>query len=564
MLIRTVMSLGLIICLINGVFAAEVTFTSSNLPIIFIDTGGQSIRDGRRTVAEMGVIDNGSGERNYVSDSKNNYSGQIAIELRGSSSLQFPKKQYRFETQDTSGNNLNVSLLDMPDENDWILYAPFSDRSLMRNVLAYKLANDLGEYAPRTRFVELVLNEEYMGVYVLMEKIKRDRNRINIAEMDTLDNTGDALTGGYIIKVDKTAGETNSGWTSIYPPYEGTNSKTYYQYHYPRPADITDAQKEYIRDYFNGFEELMASSGYQHPDTGYARYLNTDSFIDYIIVNEVSKNVDGYRLSAFMYKDRDSRNGKLTMGPVWDYNLAFGNADYYTAYNPAGFILEYFLNDEEFHQSDQFQVPFWWRQLMNDPLFKNRLYKRYWELRQQELDVGRILTYINSTANLLEEAQQRNFQKWEIFGMYVWPNAYIGVNYEDEMDYLKSWIQDRIEWLDDNIYQIYTGIEHAQPGIIPGKFTLGQNYPNPFNSGTVIQYTIIGANNYSPLQIDLSIYNLLGQKVATLVNKEQAAGSYQVHWDGKDQFNKSVPSGVYIYRLQTNNYSSCKKMLYIQ
>lgn len=564
MLIRTVMSLGLIICLINGVFAAEVTFTSSNLPIIFIDTGGQSIRDGRRTVAEMGVIDNGSGERNYVSDSKNNYSGQIAIELRGSSSLQFPKKQYRFETQDTSGNNLNISLLGMPDENDWILYAPFSDRSLMRNVLAYKLANDLGEYAPRTRFVELVLNEEYMGVYVLMEKIKRDRNRINIAEMDTLDNTGDALTGGYIIKVDKTAGETNSGWTSIYPPYEGTNSKTYYQYHYPRPADITDAQKEYIRDYFNGFEELMASSGYQHPDTGYARYLNTDSFIDYIIVNEVSKNVDGYRLSAFMYKDRDSRNGKLTMGPVWDYNLAFGNADYYTAYNPAGFILEYFLNDEEFHQSDQFQVPFWWRQLMNDPLFKNRLYKRYWELRQQELDVGRILTYINSTANLLEEAQQRNFQKWEIFGMYVWPNAYIGVNYEDEMDYLKSWIQDRIEWLDDNIYQIYTGIEHAQPGIIPGKFTLGQNYPNPFNSGTVIQYTIIGANNYSPLQIDLSIYNLLGQKVATLVNKEQAAGSYQVHWDGKDQFNKSVPSGVYIYRLQTNNYSSSKKMLYIQ
>jgi len=278
-----------------------------------------------------------------------------------------------------------------------------------------------------------------------------------------------------------------------------------------------------------------------------------------VILNEVCKNVDGYRLSAFMYKDRDSRDGRLTMGPLWDFNLAFGNADYYTAYDPYGIILEYFLYDEDFHNQDSFQVPFWWRQLWNDPQFKNRIYQRWWQLRQDVLDVENILNYINSTVNLLDEAQERNFQQWEIFGMYVWPNAFIGMNYQEEIDYLKEWIQERIQWIDDSIFRIYNGTEPMQTSPLPQRFILGQNYPNPFNSHTIIP--IILAKK-SRIQID--IFNVLGQKVRSLIDEERGAGSYIIQWDGTDQFNNSLPSGVYIYRLHTDKNSISKKMLYLQ
>lgn len=217
---------------------SEVEFTSSNLPVIIIDTHGQTIVDPVRIVADMGIIYNGSGERNYITDPFNDYNGRIAIELRGSASLWYPKKQYRFETQDSSGNDLNVSLLSLPRENDWIFYGPYDDQSLIRNVLAYKLSTDLGRYTSRTRFCELILNGDYQGLYVLIEKIKRDRNRVNISQMDSLDTMGDSLTGGYIIKIDKWKGENVDGWQS--------SKGTYYQYHYPKADQIVPEQKTYI------------------------------------------------------------------------------------------------------------------------------------------------------------------------------------------------------------------------------------------------------------------------------------------------------------------------------
>ena len=178
-------------------------FSSSNLPIIFIDTDGQQIIDDERITANMGIIYNGAETRNNISDTFNEYNGNIAIELRGSMALLFPKKSYRFETHNDQGEDLNVSLLDMPSENDWILYAPFVDLSMIRNVLVYDISNDIGRYASRTRLCELVLNGNYQGVYVLMEKIKRDNNRVDIAAMNENDTAGDSLTGGYIIKIDK-------------------------------------------------------------------------------------------------------------------------------------------------------------------------------------------------------------------------------------------------------------------------------------------------------------------------------------------------------------------------
>jgi hypothetical protein len=282
---------------------ATMTFTSSNLPIVIIDTFGQSIKDEYRIQADMKIINNGEGQRNYLTDVPNNYDGWIDIELRGSASLTYPKKQYRFETQDASSNNLNVSLMGMPEENDWILYGPYDDQSLIRNVLAYKLSNEIGRYASRTRFCELVLNNDYRGLYVLMEKIKRDKNRVAISSLDSLDVTGDAVTGGYIIKFDKEKGENVGGWWS--------NRGIFYQYHYPKADEIVSAQNNYIRDFMNQFEAAMTRPNISDSSVGYPKYIDVESFVDHFILCEYCKNIDAYRISNYMVKDRDSRGGKL-------------------------------------------------------------------------------------------------------------------------------------------------------------------------------------------------------------------------------------------------------------
>ena len=171
----------------------------------------------------MGIIDNGFGNINSVNDAFNDYNGKISIEYRGSSSQSFPKKPYALETQDSIGNNNNVSLLGMPVENDWILYAPYTDKSLMRNFLTFDLGRKMRNYSPRTVYCELVVNGDYKGIYILMEKIKRDNDRVDIAKLDSNDVAGDSLTGGYIIKVDKYTGTGGLDWLSDFPNIGGNN-----------------------------------------------------------------------------------------------------------------------------------------------------------------------------------------------------------------------------------------------------------------------------------------------------------------------------------------------------
>ena len=161
-------------------FISPLDFYSSNLPIIAINTFGTPIPDEPKIKAEMGVVDNGPGQINHISDSFNGYHGWINIEIRGESAQMFPKKSYGFETQDSLGENNNVALLGLPEENDWILYGPYSDKTLIKNVLSLKLSRDMGRYASRTQYCEVFINESYQGLYVLMEKIKQDSNRVDI------------------------------------------------------------------------------------------------------------------------------------------------------------------------------------------------------------------------------------------------------------------------------------------------------------------------------------------------------------------------------------------------
>ena len=265
--------------------------TSSDLPLVFIDTAGESIRDDPRITAHMRIVNNGPGMRNALDDPATDYDGRISIEWRGSTSQNFPKKQYGFETQDEAGENNNVSLLGMPSENDWILNAPYSDKSLVRNVLAYDLGNAMGRYAPRTQFCEVILNGSYEGIYVLMEKIKRDTDRVNISSMDPSVTTGDSMTGGYLFKIDKFTGSGGDGWDSPVIPDDWV--RTYYQYDYPEAQDMNQVQKNYIQSTVSNFETALFEG-----NPSYRDYIDVGSFVDFMIVQEISRNVDAYRLSS--------------------------------------------------------------------------------------------------------------------------------------------------------------------------------------------------------------------------------------------------------------------------
>ncbi len=532
----------------------KLQFTSSNLPIFVINTNGQNIIDDDKITVDLGVIYNGEGVRNNVTDSFNHYDGKIGIEIRGSSSQMFPKKQYGVETRDADGEDLDVSLLGMPAESDWIFYAPYSDKSLMRNVLAYDLAREMGRYATRSKYFELVLNGDYKGVYVLFEKIKRDKNRVNIKKLEPDDVSGDALTGGYIIKIDKWTGTNNDGWNSNFPPYFNAWQSISYQYHIPKPEDIVWQQKNYIQNYIYTFEKKMYSSGFDDPDTGYVNNIDIQSFADFFLINEISKNVDGYRLSTFMYKDRNSVNSKLFMGPIWDYNLAFGNADYYNGWLKEGWQLEYLSNDSGFLSSDGAVVPFWWKKLMEDTLFANTVRMKWEKYKNSLFSMNSFNSKIDSLIGILNESQQRNFVRWTVLGQYVWPNAYIGQTYANEMMYLKTWIRDRLIWLDD--YMIGNIVSVAEDiNINPNNFELYQNYPNPFNPNTKIKFTIPSGNTFT----SLVVYDLLGNKVADLVDGELASGSYEISFDGT-----KLSSGVYFYTLRFGDKSLSKKMLLIK
>lgn len=513
-------------------FSGHTQSLSSNLPIVVINTGGLSILDDPKIVADMGIIDNGPGQRNTVTDAYNNYSGKIGIEIRGSSSQSFPKKQYSIELRDAAGEGISVPLLGLPAEEDWVLFAPYNDKSLLRDVLAYKIGNDLGRYAPRTRYCELVLNGNYEGIYVLIEKIKRDKNRVDINKLDPNENSGNDLTGGYIIKIDKETGSGNGGWTSSYVPPNRSGSQTiYFQYDYPKAADISAEQKNYIRQFMLNFETALTGAGFADPVNGYARYADADSFIDFFIVNEVSKNVDGYRLSTFMHKQRDSDGGKLVMGPVWDFNLGFGNADYCTSGNPEGWVNGF----NSICPQDHWLIPFWWGRLYQDPAYRSKLAARWAELRSNQLQTSRLHTYIDSVYTVLNsEATFRNFQRWPVIGQYVWPNYFVGSSYSAEVNWLKNWITNRMNWLDANMPKVITAVEE-NPSF--------QIYPNPFLNEVYLEYTLA-----EPGKVEVEWFDSTGKTVHKISETQTSMGTYQLtihtqYW----------PSGLYYFRAKPGN-----------
>ena len=514
-------------------------FTSSNVPIFVINTHGQTIISKPKITASLGVIDNGEGNINYLTDSYNNYDGEIGIEIRGSSSQDFPKKCYGFETRKTDGSNNNVSLLGLPPENDWVLYAPYCDKSLMRNVLAFHIGRQTGDYSPRTKWCELVMNGDYKGLYVLMEKIKRDSNRVDISKLKDTDTAGVELTGGYIFSVERE--EEEKGWSSPY------NNKPFYRYRYPDYDEIIPVQKNYLKDFITRFEELVDSSS---SFDEYSQYIDIPSFVNYWIASEIFKNIDNYKFSFFMYKTKDNKGGKIHFGPHWDLNLAFGNFDFTQDPGPEGWSYVW--------ASLPYLRPSWIYDISEEREIKNQINTRWKELRKNTLSTTNLLNFIDTQAAIIEDAQKRNFTRWPILGCYVYPNEFVGECYEDELNYLKTWLSNRLQWIDMNInaYCSLSSIsQEDEPSIIlPLKYKLYQNYPNPFNPKTSISYDIP-----TMAHVTIDILDLYGNKVTRIVFGYQEAGTYRFQFASDH-----LSSGIYFYRLIANEWTDTKKMIYMK
>lgn len=424
-----------------GFFSDQNLLDSTTLPLIIINTNNQNIVDEPKIMANMRIIDNGPNLVNRPTDLANIYDGEIGIEIRGSSSANFPQKPYGIETRESDGSNKNVSLFDMPKENDWILLSNYNDKVLFRNIISYGLFRDMGHYAPRARLCEVIVNDEYQGIYVFTEKIKKDGGRVDIATLNTDENSGDDLTGGYIFRIDYW--NSASSWKSTYKNPKFPSSTVRFVYNYPDQSDITEEQKDYLQGVVKAFEDALWSPRFNDPVEGYRNHIDVPSFIDYFIVSEFARNVDGYKKSRNFYKDKDSKDPLIYAGPVWDFDWAYKDHEYTDG---RGWRFNY-------SGPSDVKPPGWYVRLMQDQEFRNELDSRYRELRLTVLDTTQIFATIDSLAKLVDDAQQRHYAVWNTLGTNT-GTPEIGnqpETYKEEIVKFKKWISDRLAWLDDNM-----------------------------------------------------------------------------------------------------------------
>ncbi len=444
-------------------YAQELS--NSNLPIVIINTDinpntgrPYDIPDEPKVPASMKIIFRPDGSRNYINDQYTtaylNYNGRIAIERRGSSSQILQKKPYGVKTlmSDNFTNN-NAEILGMPKENDWVLNSLAYDPSLIRNYLSYDLARSMGNYSARGVYCEVVINGDYKGLYIFMEKIKVDDNRINIVKMTSSDNNLPELSGGYVTKADKTTGGDPIAW-SMQSYAQSTN----YIHENPSPREITTYQNNYIHNLFNALQNAATLQNTSLIN-GYPSIIDVPSFLDFIIINELASNADGYQFSTYFHKDR---NGKLRAGPVWDFDLTYGNDLFHWNLNRS------FTYVWQFNNGDNTGSRFW-RDLYNTPTFKCYLTKRWKELTATNgpLNYSVIAQNIDRLIKITDEAAVRENQRWgTVPGRVV------------EIAKMKQWIQERMSWLNANLNNYSSCANPVVPQLVITKI----NY-NPVPSG---------------------------------------------------------------------------------
>ena len=423
--------------------------------------------------ARMKIIHNGKGRLNYGDTVAHpgqhiDYEGHIALRYRGNSSYNMSdKKPYAFRTlaqpmqEGVEMDKKKVEILGMGKDNKWALLAPYSDKSMIRDMLGFQIVRPWMEYVPDGRYCELFLDGTYYGVFILTEVVSKGKHRLNL---DDPGEEGDALTGGYIMEVDN---NDDMYYLSKHHPVD-RSGKPYndryimFQYKSPDYKDLTTAQMKYIQSAIDSMEAAFASPNFKDPEVGYRKYIDVENFIDYQLVQELSHNVDAYRLSGKFYKQRDSIDPRFKM-VVWDLNLGFGNCSYNQGYFTNTWV--YWLNPILYQNGDYYMIPFWWYQLRSDKNYINQRKQRWIEWRENNVRMDRLMATVDSLANEVTRggAEERNSRAWPRWGKYVWPNKYVASSYEDEINYLKEWLTARIEWLDASAGYVPPDIPDPEP-----------------------------------------------------------------------------------------------------
>ena len=488
----------ILVCVLNAAVISSQTFTDSNLPIVIITTdNGAEIFDEPKILGTMKIIQRPNGARNFVSDVDTeeflNYSGTIGIETRGSSSQTLPKKPYGIDTLEDDGiENNSVELLGMAKENDWILNSFAFDDSMMRDYISYEMTRKMGQYAANLRYCEVVLNGEYIGLYALSEKIKRDGDRVDIAKLKDDENAFPEVTGGYLMQTDRPSDEDPNAWES-----NGAG----YIHEKPNSDDITAVQSSYIESVFRGLDENASNSEITN---GYPSLIDVPSFVDYMLIAEIASNVDAYALSTYYHKDR---GGKLRAGPVWDYNLTYGNDLFQWGYDRS------FTDVWQFNYSNT--GAYFWNDLFSDATFKCYASKRFNEVTTTgaPLNYETISDLIDATVTLISEAVVRENERWNTIE-----------DFSGEITAMKSWIQERTQWMRDNLGPFSDCNSVATPSLVITKINYKPQETAAFPESDDLEFIEI-QNTGSTLVALTGIYlSKLGVSYQFPVNETLAAG----------------------------------------
>lgn len=477
--LHAISTIILLIVLITSNSVMAQTFTDSNLPIVIITTDNDpntnlplEILDDPKILATMKIIKRPDGTRNFLTDQNTtsflNYSGRIGIEIRGSSTQTLPKKQYSLTTlkSDNTSNN-NVSIFGMPSENDWILNGLGFDPSLVRDYLCYYMSRQMGNYASKTEFCEVVINGDYKGLYVFQEKIKSNENRVNVLKIEVADNTLPNITGGYITKADKTTGGD---------PVAFWMDETKFVHDLPKPENATPEQTQYIEAEFNRLQDHAYDDDLID---GYRTIIDVPSFVDFMLVNELASNADVYQSSTYFHKDRQ---GKLRAGPVWDFNQSFGST----------FTNSSHVDKWQFNNGNRIGPPFW-SYLFDNGEFSCQLAKRWNEVKAagQPLNKDVLIAYVDTALSYISEAIPRESQRWGAINDHV-----------TDVNRIKTFINDRTTWITNNIGSFSNCANVTLPPLVITKINYNPKTSTDFPVSNDLEF--VALKNISDRSVNLS------------------------------------------------------------
>lgn len=412
----------------------DSTPPETHLPVLMLDTNNVPVNTSYKIDGTIEVITRHDGTLEDLDEARRDYTGPIGVEVHGTSSSGYPKLSLSFELRDEAGEDLDVDLLDLGSDSDWVLAASYGDKTYVRNALGYSLGRELAagaRWEPETRFVEVFLNGEYNGIYLFSGRPRRDGSRIDVPEPAPDEASGD-ITGGYIVRLECGRDE---GWT--------TNRGTILSYSDPQADQITEDQTDYLHRYFNQFEAMLSRDDFGE---NYGTWIDPDAWIDHILVQELAHNIDGLRLSTPIYKHADPDGGLLIAGPLWDFDRAFGNVNYCYCWELEGWIQESLTQC-----GYGYQFAPWWDRLREDPAFQARMACRWEALRQTVFSDEALDARVMAMIDELREAEPRDQAKWHTIGMTVDFNYFVGQTWEEEIDYLLTWLHGRAEWMDANL-----------------------------------------------------------------------------------------------------------------